>query len=101
MANLNFKQIDKARKLLGLANEATLKEVKESYYKKAKEHHPDKYTNNEKIEQERRMAQINRAYKILLNYIEEYEFSFNKEDVEKNDPEQNMRKRFSQDWLSQ
>jgi len=99
MTNISFKQIDKARKLLGLANEATLKEVKESYYRKAKEHHPDRCTNNKKIEQEREMAQINKAYKILLNYIEEYEFSFNKEDVEKNDPEQNMIKRFSQDWL--
>ncbi len=100
MTNFNFKQIDRARKLLGLPDEATLEEIKEAYHRKAKEHHPDRYTNKEKNEQEKKMAQINRAYKILLNYIEQCEFSFKEEDVEKNNPERDM-KRFSQDWLSQ
>jgi len=98
MTDLNFKQIDKARKLLGLHSEATLKEIREAYHRKAKEHHPDRYTGNEKNKQEEKMAQINRAYKILLSYIEKFEFSFKKEDVEKNNPERAM-KRFSQDWL--
>ena len=98
MTNINFKQIDRARKLLGLHSEATLKEIREAYYRKAKEHHPDRYTDKEKKEQERKMAQINQAYKILLSYLEKFEFSFKKEDVDKNDPERAM-KRFSQDWL--
>ena len=99
MTNFSFTQIDKARKLLGLPQEATLKEIKEAYYTKAKEHHPDKHADNEKLEQEREMAQINRAHKTLLHYIDKCKFSFTRESVEKNDPEQNMRKRFSRDWL--
>ena len=38
----NFKQIDEARKLLGLDETATLEEIKKAYRKKAMEFHPDR-----------------------------------------------------------
>jgi len=99
MTGFNFKEIDASRKLLGLSSEATLGETKEAYRKKVKEYHPDKcYDEAKRGENERKMAQINRAYKVLLSYIEEYRFSFKKEDVERCDPDRDMR-RFYQDWL--
>lgn len=98
MDGLTFNEIDKARKLLGLGEEATLKEIKEAYRGKAKKFHPDgKHANKKKIYGEK-MVQINRAYEIILKYIEGYAFSFKKEDIERNSPERDMR-RFSEDWL--
>ncbi len=99
MADFNFKEIDAARKLLGLPSEATLTEIKEAYRNKVREYHPDKCQDEKKKgENEKKMAQINRAYKILLNYIEEYKFSFKEEAVERYRPDRDMR-RFYQDWL--
>jgi DnaJ-class molecular chaperone len=94
-----FQKIDRARKLLGLFEEATLKEIKEAYRNKAKQYHPDMHTQEERKEHAEKMAQINKAYRILLKYIKQYNFSFRKEDVERNDPESYMR-RFLSDWLA-
>ena len=99
MAEFNFEKINAARKLLGLSSEATVSEIKEAYRTMVKRHHPDRYLNEaERRENEKRMAEINRAYELLLSYIEEYKISFRKEDVERCEPERDM-KRFYQDWL--
>ena len=41
MGNIDFDMINEARKILGLGKKATLKEIKNAYREKAKEHHPD------------------------------------------------------------
>lgn len=93
---LNFEKIDKARKSLGLPQEATLDEVKDAYRRRAKEHHPDKQGAEKQHSQ--KMSQINNAYKVLMEYIEKYRFCFSEEEVERNDPDRDTR-RFSKDWL--
>jgi len=100
MIDFSFKKIDTARKLLGLSSEATPGEIKKAYWEKVKKFHPDKI--KDKIEKEKNketIVQINKAYKILLDYIERYRFSFKEKDVMRNDPQKSMR-RFSKDWLS-
>ena len=98
MDKFSFKDIDIARRLLGLSTEATLKEIKEAYRNKARQFHPDKYVEGEKGIYEKKMARVNRAYKILLKYVEEYRFPFKKEDVDRNNPERDLI-RFYEDWL--
>jgi len=101
MTGFDFKKIDRARKLLSLSSEATLGEIKEAYRDKVKKYHPDRcYDEVKRSENEKKMAQINLAYKVLLDYIEEYRFSFKKEDVERYDPNRDIR-RFYQDWLEE
>lgn len=39
---MNFNEIDEARRLLGLGEAVTLKEIKTAYRKLAHYHHPDK-----------------------------------------------------------
>jgi DnaJ-class molecular chaperone len=95
---LNFEEIDKARKLLGLRQEATLSEIKDAYRRKAKEYHPDKQGGGKRKESSQKMSQINKAYKILMDYIEKYRFCFSEEEVKRNDPDRDIR-RFSKDWL--
>jgi preprotein translocase subunit Sec63 len=98
MNEFSFNKIDKARKLLGLSQEATLEDIKEAYRNKAKQYHPDRSVQKQAKEHEEKMAQINQSYRILLKYIEEYRFSFRKEDVDRNSPDKDMR-RFFGDWL--
>jgi DnaJ-class molecular chaperone len=95
---LSFEEIDKARQLLGLPQEATLSEIKDAYRRRAKEYHPDKQKLGKRKEYSQKMTRINKAYEILMDYLEQYRFSFSEEEVKKNDPDRDMR-RFSKDWL--
>jgi DnaJ-class molecular chaperone len=76
----NFKEIEEARKLLNLDEEATLKEIKKAYRTLAHRHHPDKLTEDDSNESET-MKRLNWAYELLLNYCNEYKYSFREEDV--------------------
>lgn len=95
---LNFEEIDKARKFLELSQEATLSEIKDAYRRKAKEYHPDKQRPGKRKEPSQKMTQINKAYKILMDYVEKYRFCFSEQEIKKNDPDRDIR-RFSKDWL--
>jgi len=76
----NFNEIEEARKLLGLGEEATLKEIKKAYKALAHRHHPDKLAEDDNSESEP-MKRLNRAYKLLMDYCNEYKYSFKEEDI--------------------
>ncbi len=94
--SFDFKEIDKARKTLGLGKTATLKEIKEAYRNLAKEHHPDK-RSEEADRCENRMKEINKAYNIIKKYAESYRYSFIKEKIE--DTYEGYMKGFNEDWM--
>lgn len=73
-----------ARDELGLGSDASLKEIKDSYIRLAKKHHPDKNPQEMRAECEKRMQTINQAYELILIYTQNYRYSFDKETVEKN-----------------
>lgn len=72
----SFGEIEKARKLLGLGEAASLKDIKTAYRNLARRYHPDKAGENES-EQEM-MREINRAYELLEEYCKKYKYSFTK-----------------------
>lgn len=74
-------EIEWARKTLGLGDKARLSQVKETYRSLAKKHHPDRRGENQE------MADINKAYHILLTYTQNYIYSFKPEDVREQDPD--------------
>jgi DnaJ-class molecular chaperone len=76
----SFNEIDEARKLLGLGEAATLEEVKRAYRGLAKRHHPDKHGGIDRNRDEI-MKRLNRAYGLIMDYCNEYKFSFRQEDV--------------------
>ncbi|MEW6003295.1 MAG: GvpL/GvpF family gas vesicle protein [Nitrospirota bacterium] len=63
---ISFEEKDWARKMLRLGNRATKEEVIKAYKNGAKFYHPDK--NPGVSDTERRFNEINRAYRILLEY---------------------------------
>jgi DnaJ-class molecular chaperone len=77
----NFKETEEARKLLGLGEAATLKEIKRAYRTLAHRHHPDKHNSAAGEETTGIMKGLNRAYKLLMGYCDDYKYSFSEEDV--------------------
>ena len=62
----NFEVVDEARKLLGLGEEASLDEIKKTYYALSHKYHPDKYGGESETAE--KMKKIVEAYSILENY---------------------------------
>jgi DnaJ-class molecular chaperone len=67
-AMANFTEIDQARKVLGLGEAATLKEIKRAYKMLAHRHHPDKHSGADGEENGEMMKRLNLAYKMLMDY---------------------------------
>jgi hypothetical protein len=51
------------------------------------------------MEGEETMKQLKRAYKLLLDYVANYSYSFTKEDVAKTYPHEEYLKRFRDGWF--
>lgn len=94
----NFEEIDKARRLLGLAEFASLKEIKQAYRKKAFLYHPDK-SRSQDAEAEEVMKRLNQAYKLLRDYVTQYKYSFTEEDVRRAYPDDDYLKRYVYGWF--
>jgi len=82
------KKIEDALDILGLPKFITKEDVKNQYYFLAKKHHPDK-GGEEKV-----MEQINVAYHLLIQYIEEFRYTFDEEEISKQFPGANHVQRF-------
>jgi DnaJ-class molecular chaperone len=88
----NFNEIDRARRLLGLRDAASLDEIRRAYREKASRHHPDKGS-----EDDEQMKEINWAYELLMEYCRRYRFTFTKGDWERAYPEEAYREK----WVSE
>ncbi|MDA3792983.1 MAG: DnaJ domain-containing protein [Elusimicrobia bacterium] len=98
---LNYENIDKARRLLGLKSEATLSEIKSAYNKLSLKYHPDRCKEEDKKKCEEKFKEILKAYKTIQKYCEIHKFSFKEDKVEKVSPQEkykNHMKRFYEDW---
>jgi curved DNA-binding protein CbpA len=59
--------INDCLKLFGLTPDAALSDVKKAYRRLAKENHPDRFIDDEqKKKQQKKMTEINEAYKIIV-----------------------------------
>lgn len=90
--------VDKARKILGLSEEAGKEEIKNRYRELIKKYHPDKTPGNREYLEKAKM--INWAYSVIASYCDEYKFSFSREDVERMNPELKLNRQFGDDWLT-
>ena len=90
-------EIDQARKSLGLGESASLKEIKKAYRSLSRKWHPDKCKKNDAKKCNEKMKEINHAYKLIMKYIEGYNFSFTEEKVCEDSPEARWKKQFGKD----
>ena len=96
----NFIEVDEARKILGLGDVATLKEIKGAYRRLASRYHPDKHTASGQAETEEMMKRLNRAYKLLTDYCTDYKYSFREEDVARTYPEEEYLRKWRENWFN-
>lgn len=99
MKEISFEEIDKSRKILELEEKATLAQVKSAYRILSKKWHPDKCKKKDSELCHKKMKEINRSYKIILKYIEDYRYSFAKEKVIEESPEERWKMQFGSDPL--
>jgi preprotein translocase subunit Sec63 len=95
----NFKEIDTARRLLGLGEVATLKQIKRAYRRKARQYHPDR-SGGEDAEGEEMMKRLNWAYKLLIEYCVQYGYSFKEEDVARTYPYDEYLRKWYYRWFN-
>ena len=96
----NFNEIDEARRLLGLGEEATSKEIRSAYRKMAFRYHPDKHTSAEFPEHEEIMKRLNWAYKLILQYCHDYKYTFREEDVARTYPDEEHMRKWRENWFN-
>jgi len=77
-----YEEITEARKILGIEENEKLKIIKDKFKTLIKKYHPD--VCQEKPEVCRKKAEeLIRAYKTIMEYCDNYKFSFKKEEVMK------------------
>jgi DnaJ-class molecular chaperone len=92
-----YEEISQALRTLGLYEAVTVREIKSRYRELLREWHPDVSGTNEDACKEKTI-EITAAYRTLMNYCEQYRFSFSKEEVEKYiSPEELWEKQFGRD----
>ena len=91
----NFDDIDEARVLLGLSEEATLKQIKSSYRRLARKYHPDicKTLKCQEV-----MKEINKAFELISKYCGDYCYSFHEIDVGKAYPMEEYWRKWKVNW---
>jgi len=81
-------EIENALDILSLPKLISKDDIKKQYHFFAKKYHPDLGGDTSKMEQ------INYAYKLLMKYIEEFRYTFDEEEVNKQFPGADYAKRF-------
>lgn len=92
MTQISYEEFEKAVETLGLLKLTTAEEIRKKYLKLSKKYHPDMQKGDSEKFQE-----INRAYKILSKYIENFRFQFTKEEFSDQFP---LSGNFDSDWIS-
>ena len=80
---ISFKDIEKARLALGLAEEASLTEIKAAYKRRLKEVHPDHRPLAEAAEAGQETDRLVKAYETLMTYVAQYPYAFDQEQFKK------------------
>lgn len=91
-----FEEIEKARKLLGLGEVASLNEIRAAYRKLARRYHPDLRHADEGHKEA--MRELNRAHELLEDYCSNYKYSFREEDVARAYPNEAYLRWWRQNW---
>ncbi len=87
---MTYEQLQQALEEFELPQRVSLKKLRERHRQLVRRHHPDKgeVADGEKI------RRINAAYKILSEYVGDYQFDFSREQFLDQYPEERLREQF-------
>jgi DnaJ-class molecular chaperone len=92
---MTYAELQESLLVFGLGNRATLREIKARHRELVMRYHPD--TGGEHDHDQ--IRRVNAAYRVLLNYIESYHFSFSEDEFYGQNPEERLRQQFAGDPL--
>ena len=87
---MNHADLITALEIFGLTDRVTLRELKSRHRELVKLHHPDTRAAGDP----ERIRLINAAYRILLEYAENYRLSFSEEEFYEQNPDERLRMQF-------
>ncbi len=92
-----FEEIDEARKVLGLLDSASMRDIKGAYRRLSFQYHPDQSGSGQGGDE--MMKKVNWAYKVIMDYCAKYRYAFREEDVARAYPEEWNMKRYMEGWF--
>jgi len=87
---MTYDDLQAALVVLGLGGRSTLKEIKKRHRELVKRYHPD--TGNE--DDPETIRNVNAAYRILMDYVAEYRFSFAEDEFYEQNPDERLKHQF-------
>ena len=76
-----YDDLVEATEILELIGLETKTQIKQKYLKLSKQYHPDTQTGDSE-----KFQQLTKSYKIIISYIDNFKFSFSKEEFENQYP---------------
>lgn len=92
---MTYAELQAALRVLGIRDRSTISEIKSRHRELVKRYHPDTGATNE----QETIRDINAAYRVLLDYMEEYRISFAEDEFYEQNPEERIRQQFMNDPL--
>lgn len=90
---MSYADLQEAIRVLGVGDRATIREIKTRHRDLVKRYHPD--TGN--TAEPEMIRQVNAAYRVLLDYVSGYRFSFAEDEFYEQNPEERIRMQFADD----
>ena len=87
---MTYTDLLEALRVLGLGQRATLREIKNRHRELVKRYHPDTGNVGEQVT----IRSVNAAYKILIDYVSRYRFSFAEDEFYEQNPDERLRQQF-------
>ncbi len=85
---MTFEELQNVLVLFGFAQHATQRQIRKRYHQLVKECHPDRSEDNERI------RELNAAYELIGEYLENYQYDFGLEAYLQQYPEERVRRQF-------
>ena len=92
---MTYAELQASLVVFGLGERATLKEIKTRHRELVKQYHPDAGDAHDPEQ----IRKVNAAYRVLLDYVGQYRFSFAEEEFYEQNPEARLRRQFMDDPL--
>lgn len=92
---MTFADLQEACRVFGLEDRASLEEIKARHKELVKRYHPDTGSQDEP----EMIRRVNAAYRLLLDYVSGYRFSFAEEEFYEQNPDEQLRRQFMTDPL--
>ncbi|RNC67846.1 MAG: molecular chaperone DnaJ [Desulfuromonadales bacterium] len=87
---MRYADLQEALAIFGISERTTIRQIKSRHRELVKRHHPDSGEDRD----HERIRLINAAYALLIEYLENYRFSFAEDEFYEQNPDERLRVQF-------